>query len=479
MSGLSTTGFDRKRLPELKTDLENAFRAAFPEINVAPDSVFGQIIGIVSNSNADIWEVMEAIYLSNYAQSAEGFSLDNVAQLTGVVRLPATKTQVKGLLLGDEGTIVPQGNQASVNETGSIFEQKEATTITKSDILRTTISVNTVTNSHLYTITIDAVGYDYNSDISATAAEIITGLVSVINTGPPAQDKVTATDNGDLTLTILVDDSETSFSVDVTAELTLDTIETPSDYEAVDTGPLVVVIGSLANIENPVVGFISIINLLDGATGTNTETDSALRIRRRQSFRITGAATVESIRARILQDVASVTAVTVIENRTNSPDGSGRPPHSFECIVSGGVAQDIGEKIWEVKPAGIETFGDEDIDVIDSQGDTQVMHFNRPTDKFAWIDVVITLNPEEEFPADGLDQISANLLAYGNTFEVGEDMIIQKFLTPIYAVEGIATAVVQIAITPTAGGPPAYGSINISIGEQEIALFADARIFVA
>ena len=471
MAGLSSTGFEIKRLPEIKADVETDLKALFPEISTAPDSVFGQIIGSISKPISDIWEVLDAIYLAMYPASAEGFSLDNVAQYIGVVRLAATKTQVLAILIGDELTVVPKGTLASITGTAEIFEQEEAVTITKASVLRCTIEITNVLDSTVYTVTIDGTPYDITSDADATAAEIVNALMVDIN---GSQSKVTASNVAN-ELQILVDDLETRFSVDVDANMTLIEIATAAEYEAQNTGPVLSVAGTLVTIETPVSGLDAIDNLEDGVTGRNTETDSELRIRRRQSLRVLGAATFEAIRARILQEVDSVEAVTLIENRTNGVVG-GLPAHSFEAIVAGGADQDIGEKIWEIKPAGIETHGTETVDVTDSQGDIQVMKFSRPTSKYAWVDVEIVLNPEETFPADGLDQIKANILAFGQTFEIGDDMVIQKFYTPVYVVPGVATATIQIGITPTPSGPPSWQTTNIAIGSNEIALFDSSRI---
>ncbi|MCK5613249.1 hypothetical protein KAR91_65860, partial [Candidatus Pacearchaeota archaeon] len=52
--------------------------------------------------------------------------------------------------------------------------------------------------------------------------------------------------------------------------------------------------------------------------GNDTETDTALRIRRELSLRILGAATIPAITARLLQEVTGVTGVNVLENDTST-----------------------------------------------------------------------------------------------------------------------------------------------------------------
>jgi len=463
MSGLTSDGFEIKRLPEIQADLEEAFRAKFPGISVTPDSVVGQIIGLMANPLSDLWEILEAVYLSQYPASAEGFSLDNVAQMTGIVRLAATQSQVEAIIEGTEGTIVPDDNQASVAVTGDIFEQVGPVTITKLSVLRTKIGVGNVLNNQLYTVTLDSIGYDFTSDADATAIEIAAGLTSSINVG---QAYLTAVDNNDGTLTITVDDKDTPFSVDVDVNLTLDEIWSPALYESKETGAIVANTGTLTTIETPVSGFDAIDNLNDADLGRDLETDPELRLRRIQSLAIAAAGTVEAIKARLLQQVDSVLSVKIFENRTDVTDGGGRPPHSFEAVVQGGTNQDIGDKIWEVKPAGIATHGNVSVNVTDTEGDTQVMKFSRPTSRYAWVDVTITLNPEEDFPVDGLTLIRQKIYDFGiANYDVGDDFILQKLYTPVFEVQGIATATIQISTTP---GPTAVTGTNSNVSANKL-----------
>ena len=450
--GLTSDGFVIKRLPVIKEEWQEAFRAAFPGITVTDDSVTGQIIGIASAREATIWEMAELVYLAYTIAAAEGFSLDNLAQLTGTVRKPATKTRVVAILEGNQGTVVPDGTQLSIANTGEIFEQIGDITITKNNVLRNMISVATALQSTTYTVTLD--GTPYVSAASSGSAtgddlkqDIITKICDAINGG---QSKVTATDNSDLTLTIEVDDKETFYTVDLDANLSLDEIWTPATYDAANTGVILANAGTLTVIETPVSGLNATDNLLDGVLGSALETDPALRIRRKEDLSIAGAGTVEAIKARIAQEVASVTVVKVFENRTDATV-SGRPPHSIECVVYGGANQDIGDKIWEVKPAGIQTHGNIPVDVTDSEGNNQVMKFTRPTAKYAWVDVEITKNSEETFPTDGLNQIRNNILDFGLAeYSIGDDFILQKLFAPVYEVAGIATAIIKIAITAEA-----------------------------
>lgn len=46
--GLTAQGFKAKRLVDIQTDLENQLLAEFGDINLDPQSIFGQQIGVFS-----------------------------------------------------------------------------------------------------------------------------------------------------------------------------------------------------------------------------------------------------------------------------------------------------------------------------------------------------------------------------------------------------------------------------------------------
>ena len=94
------------------------------------------------------------------------------------------------------------------------FIYADTTTVAQVD----TVTVTTVTNSLLYTVTINAVEYSYTSDIDATNDEIVAGLIAAINAGT---EPVTA--SGTTTVILTADVAGTAFTTTVTAELSVAT----------------------------------------------------------------------------------------------------------------------------------------------------------------------------------------------------------------------------------------------------------------
>lgn len=243
------------------------------------------------------------------------------------------------------------------------------------------------------------------------------------------------------------------------------------DVVALENGPTQAFAGTLTVIETPIAGWDSVINPLDAVLGRDIETDAEFRLRRNLSLANPGTATVEAIRARLLQ-LEDVKAAVVYENITLLPDGAGRPAKSFEAVVLGGADQEIADLIWEVKGAGIETYGGETVPIIDSQGFDHDMHFSRPTEKLIWI--IVNATVDSKFPVNGDLAIEQNLLNYAiKNLSIGDDVVTVQLFCPVVDVEGVIDAEILIGLV----NPP-VSDANIPIAEDEIALFDSSRITV-
>jgi uncharacterized phage protein gp47/JayE len=459
--GMDSTGFTKKKLADIKLSLEEQVQAVFGIVNVDPESVFGQIIGIWSEASSELWDLAEDVYLSQYPVSAEGVPLDNVVDLTGITRLGASSSFVKAILEGDESTEVPAETQFKQSSTNKLLENDAPVTITKSDVLQIVITVKTVQDSTAYSVTIAGTLNQIVSDSDATEEEIIVALKTEIDTNMLDYTTEITVDNKELT--VYITDKTTSFAADKTSNLDME-IWTPVIVYTVDKGSISIPVNSVDSIETPVSGLNQVDNLLNGELGRAVETDDELRLRRKQSLRVAGAATVPAIEASLAQDVDGVVSVIVVENRTDVTDGAGRPPHSFESIVSGGTDQDIADKIWEIKPAGIQTYGTSSAQIVDSQGTFQTMYFSRPVNKYVHLNIKITLYDEEQFPADGFNAIKQAIKDYGDTLLPGDDLLVQRFYTPIFTVQGIKSVdLLEFAITENPGDsttPVATGTVS-------------------
>jgi len=114
--GLDENGLEIKTESEIKTELEDAWKATFGQaINLDARSFLGQVTGIISEREGLIWELIEVIYLSPFPDTAEGVPLDNVSAITGIVRKPETVSVGVITLIGTAGTLVDEGSVISVD----------------------------------------------------------------------------------------------------------------------------------------------------------------------------------------------------------------------------------------------------------------------------------------------------------------------------------------------------------------------------
>lgn len=128
--GLTALGFVAKRQAVIKAEIEVALQQAFGiNLNLLPESVLGQLVGIFSEREALLWELAEAVYASQYPPGAEGTSVDNILALNNLRRLsamatrtdPTVLTQDNGVplyglvLYGTPGTVIPKDSIISTD----------------------------------------------------------------------------------------------------------------------------------------------------------------------------------------------------------------------------------------------------------------------------------------------------------------------------------------------------------------------------
>lgn len=127
--GLTATGFLPKTYAVIKAELEDAFRAVFGQsIDVSAQSVFGQLIAIFAEREAEVWDACQEVYSAFNPDEATGAALDSVAALTGTIRERAAYSTVTLTLTGTPGATVPAGSEVSVAVTGVKFVTLAAAT---------------------------------------------------------------------------------------------------------------------------------------------------------------------------------------------------------------------------------------------------------------------------------------------------------------------------------------------------------------
>ncbi len=495
MAGVTPDGFEQKTFEEIETEVGDDLRAAFgPQTNLLATSVFGQVVGIMSDKLAELWEVLAAVYRSQYPDSSSDEALDNVSAITGTLRDAAEpSTAVLDRISLDGGTTLLAGRIVSVGENGPRYRTTEDVT--------------------------NAAGFQATVSVPAESEETgeITGFSGTIDTivtpvsGWSAQAAETSGNaetynlSGGETLTVKVDGEDTAQTVnfvggdfavggaataaEVAARIDSDltgagafdaggSVRIESDLDG--SGSSIEVTGGTANTA---LGFgtdeIKGFNSLDVTLGNDIESDPDLRTRREEELRATGSATVEALRSKTLQ-VDDVDEAFVFENVTDSVDGDGVPAHAFEDVIRGpsAVDADVAAAIFANKAAGIQAHGSTVEVVTDSQGFTHNIGFSRATEVPIFLIITVTTNTDATagpvYPVDGDTQVAAALAAFGDALGIGGDVIAEAIKCVAFDVSGVT----DITAFTLGTAPAPAGTINIPIGSRSIATFDTSDITV-
>lgn len=484
--GLTVDGFVIKRLPEIKAEWEASFREKFGNgINLEPTSIFGQVVGIASEREALIWEDMAGVYASQNPDDADGVALDNVASITGIKRLEATKGTGTVTAYGTLGTVIPAGSVMSVdgNAAARFVTVDDATLVAGTNEVQD-VDFSAVPDAGAWTLVFDgqetgSLAFNDNAAAVQSALNALDNLSGVTVSGNYTAGFTVTFAGADGSLdqpTLQVGTNTlTIATVQVNMSIVVTTPGVPPnvsiEVEAETAGATPAYTGTLTVIETPLSGWESVTNAEDIDQGKDIETDAELRIRRKKTLAISGSTTVDAIRAALL-DIDEVEDAKVFENDTDAVDGAGRPAHSFEAVVLEGDDQDIVDTIWVNKPTGIATYGSDDGIATDTQGYPHTINFSRPEE--VPIYVIVNLTTTADYPAEGDAAVKQALVDYALlNFSIGDDVIQFKLDSPIVDIAGITDATILIGIAPT----PTLEN-NITIDDDQIAIFDSANITV-
>jgi uncharacterized phage protein gp47/JayE len=486
--GLSATGLEIKRIADIKPEIEDILRQRLGNsINLLPESVFGQIVGIYSEREAEVWEVVEDVYHSQYPDDAEGASLDNAVAFNGIRRLQAAvSVQRNQLLFGDPGTTVPVNTQISVNgNPDAKFKTRNTATLAAGLNAIQDISFSGVPDSGAFTLlhrTQQTVSIPFGAVATDVQAALngLSHLSGVIVTGDFATGFTIEFDGDDglqsQSLITIGANTLTEAAVPVVVGVAVTQVgeaQALVDLEAVEAGPVDAPIGTLTVIDTPVSGLNRTINVEPTVIGRNRENDVQLKARREETLAVGGNATIEAIRSKI-KNLEGVADAFVFENDTLITDGDGRPGKSYEAVIDGGDEDSIADVIWKSKPGGIRTFGQISRNVIDSQGVTRIIQFSRPTQVEIFTSLDLTIDVAA-FPVNGALKVKELLLAWGASLGIGKDVIVYpQLVAQLASVPGILDVRVRIDTSPVSNTPgdPAVDD-NIDIQPFEVASFAD------
>jgi uncharacterized phage protein gp47/JayE len=232
---------------------------------------------------------------------------------------------------------------------------------------------------------------------------------------------------------------------------------------------------AITDIVNPIaeIDRIEYVGLADNGAGEEAESDYDLRLRFAAAIEGAGGSNTNAIRAAILK-VPTVQSVSIIENDGDTTE-SGRPPHSFECYVYGGInyKEEIAQAIYDKKPIGIQACSTADepdtvtIDIYDEGGTPHPISFSYTSNIPVYIS--LTYKKNSKFKDDGETQIKTVLMDYINSLGVGTDVVLSSLYGYIYDIEGVRD-VTSLKIGTSTGSLVAE---NIEISDSQVAMVAN------
>lgn len=389
--GLTPTGFVVKPLEDIVTEIQTDCRAKIAaNIDLTPTSNVQSLIAIISDRLEELWQLGQALYVATDSDKALDAALIALCAITGTIPQAARPSTVTAIATGTTGTVLLTGRQPSVVDTKVKFA---------SDADATLVAASAWIALHVYTA---------GAVVKNSSAIFFcqTGGTSAASGGPSG------------TSSAITDGTVVwGFVGPGTAFATI-------SWTCTTTGPLTALAGTLTKIETTVAGWLGVRNMVDAALGNEADTNAQLRLRRQQELLGQSRSVIDSIRTRILEDVAGVTSAIVFQNDTESTNVDGMPPHSVECLVRGGLDQDITDTVFANVAAGITTYGNQTgtfVDV-DNGEQTYTVKWSRPVLHAIYIIANVVKDPLR-FPLDGQARIIASLALAGSFFEEGQDVV--------------------------------------------------------
>lgn len=439
--GVTEAGFIGRTLLDLKEEAESNWKGEFGDnVDLDVNSPDEQIISIIVDRLAELWELGQAVYSSFDPDKATGQAQDALCAITGTMRDPASNSTVMLTCTGSDGTLLPAGREVSVDVTLERFA---------------TIADATLVPAGLWnTGTPYTVGTFVRTSTPRIYVCITAGTSAGAGTGPSG----VGSDIVDGTV-------HWRYVGDGLAYIQV-------EAEAANTGVVAAAAFSISTIETPVSGWSNVLNLTDAVPGEEEESDDALRVKREAELAAAGAGTLPAIRADVLK-VEGVTSCVVFQNNTSATDVDGRPPHSVEAVVEGGDDDEIGAAIFANVSAGVEPYGTTVVTVTDSQGLDWDVGFSRPTSLTIYVRVDVVKDPLV-FPVDGSDQIKAAVAALDDSSPIGKNVVASRVAAAVFAVPGV----LDVTLCYIRTSSPPIASTTIAVGPRERADYDTGRVTV-
>lgn len=473
--GLTDQGISIKDFSTITQEIKAELTQNLGQLNFENNSVIGNIVNILAEREVQIWQLAQGLYNSMSPDLAEGTSLDYNCALLGIKRLSANYSYVTAQVTGENYSTFPVNTAAKlINSPVSTLYNKVAVAIDNRSCTGIDLEVTTAERSS-YEIKINDITVSYTKATDDTIPIIASKLKEALNSKTELSflEASITTDN----LNVIHINSKrfkTNFAyfTQVSSVIQINSVTNNVILYSQIAGAIPIPSKSvrISSYPNEI---LSINNYDAGTLGRDVETDLELRTRRRQVLMLNGRATINSIKAKLM-NLSGVTAVTVNENSTNETL-NGLPPYNFEAIVSGGSDEDIAKAIWEYKPIAIKSYGTTSKDIIDSTQTTRTIYFSRPTQYYVFIDITITKN--EYFNDNSVESIKTDIVEDCKKLKLSQELLYQDLFKFLYRQTGIKKATIKLGKnTDASTNSQATTEDNLSVDGRSILVVESKRI---
>lgn len=467
-------GYDVIKFRDIQEGIRANLEAALgTPISSDPDTVIGIINSIFANEVSTVENNIQALVSNLSVLTAEGVYLDELVRYIGISRRSAQSASGSLKVWRNGIGLVPTSLLFSTT-VDERFLVPSGLTHSLSSCAELLLSPETVSEGVEYTITVGTTILSYTALLADTATEVVDHFkTELIN-----QFSYNAFNESDKLRFYNDDEDLNNLSIELT-NFTINEIAVFTYAESVDKKDLVVIENTITEVVTTNSNILRSNNPLPFVDGSATESDEELRARHQQSIQIGGNATVPAITAKLLQ-VSGVTQAFIVENTTILEDLEGRPAKSYESFVLGGDPNQIGQVIWDSKPAGVETYGDITTAVTDVNGLPQSVNWSRPEPIYIFVKVTYKLYDEEVFPANGGDLIKQAVKDFGDNLDIGKDIINTRFVGSIYSsVNGVDEISIEIGSSTDIGDSSpvgGYTTTTIPVSRSQTSDFSLSRV---
>lgn len=270
----------------------------------------------------------------------------------------------------------------------------------------------------------------------------------------------------------LIANPDTQYQFETQADATIDSTGTVTvAVKCTVMGDVSIAAGTITKLVNAQYGVTSVTNLGTGSAGRAEETDAELRIRRLKCVAVASQGLADSVLAGLLND-SNVTLATVVENRTDSEDANGLPPHSICAVVLGDTDDNVAQIIWDTISCGCTWYGNTTGTATDIKSHDHTVAFSRPVKVPIYVEM--TIAKRTGYPNTAVSDIQTAMVDWGaSNQDIGEEVIYSRLYEPINSIAGFAVTSLKIGTSATS-----LVQTNLELAYDELAVFSAANITI-